>query len=80
MKKIPITLSLPEDIVKDLHLYVSRRQISKFVAEMVTKGLETQKQKIAKEFQEASQDNERNSEIEIWDTLIGDGLDETNSY
>lgn len=80
MKNIPITLSLSENLVKDLHLYIPRRQISKFVAQMVEKGLEKEKQKLAREFQEASQDVERNAEIEIWDTLIGDGLDEANSY
>ena len=80
MRNIPITLTLPESLVKDLHLYVSRRQISKFVAQMVEKGLETKKEKLAREFREASQDAERNSEIELWDTLIGDGLDETNAY
>jgi len=63
---------LPEGIVKDLHLYVSRRQISKFVADMVEKGLESKKEQLAREFREASQDDERNSEIELWDTLIGD--------
>jgi hypothetical protein len=80
MKNVPITLTLPEGLVKDLHLYISKRQISKFVAEMVKKGLENEKQKLAREFQEASNDSERNAEIEIWDTLNGDGLDETNSY
>jgi hypothetical protein len=38
------------------------------------------KQKLAREFKEASQDVERNAEIEIWDALGGDGLDEANSY
>jgi hypothetical protein len=80
MRNIPITLSLPEGLVKDLHLYISRRQISKFVAREVAKGIETEKQKLAREFQEASRDKERNTEIEIWDTLTGDGLDETNAY
>lgn len=80
MKKIPITLSLPESLVMDLHLYVSRRQISKFVSQMVTKGLEAEKQKLAKEFQEASKDHKRNAEIDIWDSLSQDGLDETNGY
>ena len=80
MRNIPITLTLPEDLVKDLHLYVSRRQISKFVAQMVAKGLDTEKQRFAREFQEASQDAERNAEIENWDVLSGEGLDETNVY
>lgn len=80
MKNIPITLSLPEHLVRDLHLYVSRRQMSKFVAEMVEKGLETKKENLAKEFREASKDKERNAEIELWDTLINEGLNETNEY
>ena len=42
--------------------------------------LEKEKQKLAIEFMEASQDVERNAEIEVWDTLIGDGLNETNTY
>ena len=80
MKKIPITLTFPESLVKDLHLYISPRQISKFVAQMVEKGLENKKEMLAREFREASQDSERNAEIEIWDTTIGDGIDETNDY
>lgn len=48
MKNVPISLTLPENLVKDL----------------------------AQEFQEASRDRERNAEIELWDTLSGDGLDE----
>ena len=80
MKKIPITLSFPESLVKDLHLYISPRQISKFVAQMVEKGLENKKEMLAREFREASQDSERNAEIEMWDTTIGDGIDETNDY
>lgn len=80
MKNIPITLTLPESVVRDLHLYISRRQISKFVAELVERGLEAKKDKLAREFREASQDAERNAEIELWDSTIEDGLDETNAY
>lgn len=80
MKHLPITLTLPEDIIRDLHLYISKRQISKFVAEMLQKALENKKKLLALEFQEASQDPERNGEILLWDGLSGDGLDETNAY
>jgi hypothetical protein len=69
MKNIPITLTLPENLVRDLHLYISRKGISKFVAQTVAKGLETEKRKLAREFREASQDIERNKEIEIWDRI-----------
>lgn len=70
MGNVPITLTLPESLIKDLHLYISKRQISKFVAKMVENGLETEKQKLAQEFQDANKDDERNSEILIWDTLL----------
>jgi hypothetical protein len=79
-RHVPITLTLPEALVKDLHLYISKRQISKYIAHLVEKGLETEKQKLAREFREASRDAERNAEIELWDNLSGDGLDETNDY
>jgi hypothetical protein len=80
MKNIPITLSLPEEVVNDLHLYVSKRQISKFVASMVAKALEAEKMRLANEFKEASSDQDRNAEIEVWDSLNGEGLNETNRY
>ncbi len=80
MKNLPITLSLPEETINDLHLYVSKRQISKFVAETLVKALDHKKKLLAREFQEASLDAERNAEIQIWDTLSGNGLDETNAY
>ncbi len=80
MRNIPITLTLPESLVKDLHLYISRRGISKFIAGVVQKELETEKQKLAREFREASKDKERNDEIELWDTLSGEGIDDSNAY
>lgn len=80
MKNVPITLTLPENVVRDLHLYISRRGISKFVTKAVEKSLETAKQKLAREFREASQDKERNSEIELWDSLSNEGLNEENEY
>lgn len=79
-KNIPITLSLPESLVRDMHFYISKRQISKFVAERVREGLEDKKAELAKAFREASEDKERNEEAKLWDSLSGDGLDETNSY
>lgn len=80
MRKVPITLSLPENLVRDLHLYIPQRQMSKFVADMVSKGLNAEREKLAGEFKEASQDKERMGEIEDWDIMSGDGLNETNSY
>lgn len=79
MKNLPITLTLPEEIIRDLHLYISKRQISKFVAQMLEVALEERKKAIALEFQEAAQDSDRNEDIELWDSAIGDGIDDANS-
>lgn len=79
-KHIPITLTLPEFLVRDLHLYIERRGISQFVAENLIKPIEDKKKQLAREFQEAAKDEERNIEIQLWDTLSGDGLDEANDY
>lgn len=80
MKNKPITLTLPEETLRSLHLYVPHRQRSSFVARLVERGLAKRKEKLAREFREAANDQERNREIELWDTLNGEGLDETNAY
>ena len=79
MKNLPIILTLPENIIKDLHLYIPKGQINKFAAELFEKGLQDKKKLLARELQEASQDQERNAEIALWDTLSGEGLDDTNA-
>lgn len=69
MRNIPITLTLPVNLVRELRQYVPRGQISKFVAQLVAKGLQIKKAKIAREFLEASKDRSRNAEIKLWDTF-----------
>lgn len=80
MKNLPMTVTLPEGIIRDLHLYIPPRQISKFIAEVLKKSLEDKKKLLSQEFEEAAKDSMRNAEIREWDTLAGDGLDETNQY
>ena len=80
MKKMPITITLPEAVIRELHTYISQRKISSFISTLVQKGLEEKKLLIANEFREAANDEERNSEIAEWDAFSGDGLDGTNEY
>lgn len=80
MRKKHATFSLPENTLADLHLYVSRRQISAFVDEQVKRGLEEKKELWAKAFEEAAKDEELSEEMKIWDVCVGDGLDESNEY
>ncbi len=80
MRRMPITITLPEALIRDLHLYIPDRGISGFVSGLVQKGLEEKKNSVAQQYREAASDHERNSEAEEWDIAIGDGLDETNEY
>lgn len=82
MRKLPITITLPEHVIRDLHLYISSRGISSFVSELVEKGLEVKKHMLAKEFKEAALDAERNADIAEWESLIGtdEGLNDKNDY
>jgi hypothetical protein len=80
MRRLPITLTLPENLVKDLYFYLSKGQISRFVVEQVEKGLQEKKNLLAEAYKEAVEDEEIMQEIEMWDQCIGDGLDESNEY
>ena len=54
MKNVSITVTLPEETLRDLHSYISFRQRSKFIANLVKKGLEEEKERLAREFREAA--------------------------
>lgn len=79
-RKTHISITLTESLIRDLRTYVPQRQVSKFIQESVQKEIDHKKEMLAKAYQEAAQDEERNTEIALWDNLIGDGLDETNNY
>ena len=80
MRKVPITITLPEALIRDLHHYIPERGISSFVSILIQKGLEEKKCTLAQQYKEAAADEERNREAAEWDVFIGDGLDETNEY
>lgn len=63
------TATLPNDLIRDLRLYVPKGNISKFIADATRKEIELKKRELALEFQEANRDEERNKEIELWDNL-----------
>ena len=43
MRKIPITITLPESLIRDLHSYIHRRQLSKCISKAVSDELEHEK-------------------------------------
>jgi hypothetical protein len=80
MRKVPITITMPETLIFDLHSYIPRRQVSNFISKIVFDELEHKKEMMAAAFREAAKDEELNDEFKLWDACIGDGLDETNEY
>lgn len=72
MKAVPMTLCIPEHIMKDFHTYVPIRKRSKFICDLLSNALNIKKESIAKDFRSASNDRIRNAEIDMWDTIEGD--------
>ncbi len=75
-----ITLSLPQELISELHLFVQKRGISRFVEEAITEKLETKKSSHEQQYKEAALDEERNKIFAEWDTLASEGLDEQNGW
>lgn len=72
MKHTNITLSFPEDLKVLLHFKVSRRGISKFVAEAVRKALEEEEKRelvrLEAAYEEANKDPDRLETITAWES------------
>lgn len=80
-KHEPITISIPQDVKRELYLYVKKRSISRFITEAVEEKLKVNKLSLEEQYELAAKDEERNREFKEWeDAMIGDGLDETNAW
>lgn len=64
MKNLPITLSIPEDVLGDLHLYIVPRKISEFVTECVSEGIKAKKERLSNDFRKASTNSLRTMEMQ----------------
>ncbi|MBS0655467.1 MAG: hypothetical protein JSR46_06810 [Verrucomicrobia bacterium] len=80
VKHSNITLSLSQELIAELHHFVKKRGISKFVEEAVTEKLQLKKSSIEEQYIEAAKDEERNKVFAEWEALSGDGLDEQNDW
>jgi phage-related protein len=80
MKHQNITLSLSKSVIEELHLFVKKRGISRFVEEAVSEKLRQKKTNIEQEYIEAGQDVERNKFFSEWEQMAGDGLNEQNDW
>lgn len=75
-----ITLSLSKDLISELHLFLPKGSISRFVEEAIKERLVSTKSFLEQQYREAAQDQSRNREFEKWERFSGDGLNEQNDW
>lgn len=75
MKNINVTFSLPADLNTLLHAYVSKRGLSRFVAEAIQKALDEKRQILRQAYIEARNDPDRLEIINDWKILDGEKWD-----
>lgn len=81
MKHEHMAISIPENIKRDLYLYVEPRRRSSFIAYAVADKLKSKKLSLEEQYKLAAKDEERNQIFKGWESaMIGDGLNETNDW
>lgn len=76
MTTINLTFSIPKEISAELHTYIKRRGMSKFVAQAIKKSLEEEKKKLRLEYQMANEDEGQREAQKDWEVTLLDGSDE----
>lgn len=76
VKTVNQTFSIPADVSQDLHAYVKRREMSRFVTEAIRKELLAKKLELRKHYAEANQDPGQLEAKEDWDSTSADGLND----
>lgn len=75
-KKINQTFSIPQDVSKELHTYVKRREMSQFVSDAIRKELLSRKDELRRAYLAVNQDEGQQEAMKEWENTIKDGSDE----
>lgn len=75
-KTINQTFSLPADVSQELHAYVKRREMSRFVAEAIRKELEAKKKELRQAYLMANEDEGQIEATNDWQGTLGDSTNE----
>ena len=65
MKK-PITLSLPENVLRDLHFFIAPRRFSEFISECIMNGLEHRRNMLLHDLRAAYTTSQTPPELGNW--------------
>ncbi len=75
-KTVNQTFSIPREIVHELHVYVKRREMSRFVSEAIRKELEAKREELKQAYIAMSKDKDQNTVIKEWEGTVADGVEE----
>jgi hypothetical protein len=76
LKTVNQTFSLPLEVSTELHVYIKRREMSRFVADAIRKELESKKAELREAYLSANQDEGQMEAMKDWESTLEDGLDE----
>jgi hypothetical protein len=80
MSTVNRTFSIATDVDRDLHLLVKKRGMSRFVSEILRKGLKERRDSLHKEYSMANEDEGQQEAKRDWAATITDGLGENNAW
>ena len=75
-KKVVQTFSIPADVSQELHTYVKRREMSRFVSDAIRKELMSKKEELRNAYRAANEDPGQKEAMVDWQNTIDDGSDE----
>ncbi|NGX54448.1 MAG: hypothetical protein KR126chlam2_00059 [Chlamydiae bacterium] len=75
-KTVNQTFSIPLEVVEDLHVYIKRREMSRFVSEAIKKELESKKEELKQAYIAMAKDKDQDKVAKEWEGTLADGLDE----
>jgi len=70
------TFSLPLEISLELHSFVKRREMSRFVADAIRKELGIKKNELRNAYISANKDQGQNEATDEWQGTLADGADD----
>lgn len=73
---VNLTFSIPIDLSVELHAYIKKRGLSKFVAEAIKKSLAEKKRELKEQYLMANEDEGQNEAAMDWESALMDGSDE----
>ena len=72
-KTVHQTFSIPIDVSQELHAFVKRREMSRFVTDAIRKELECKKAELRNAYLQANKDEGQAEISKDWEGTVGDG-------